>query len=145
MISLAEIPGNAGDLEEIKFLIEQPPFQEILGNTTSQEAEKTLQKLESALNQESGVNILYGLKEIETFIIKQLEPGSNLKVFVIATNKFLFECSEKTRLQRVFQIALNKKAKTKVIDIEAPAGERLEEFGGLVCISSIEDEYIKRT
>jgi stalled ribosome rescue protein Dom34 len=145
MISLAEIPGTASDLEEIKLLIEQPPFQEILGNTTSQEAEKTLQKLETALNQDSGVNILYGLKEIETFILKQLDPTANSKVFVLATNKFLFECPEKSRIQRVFQIAINKKAKTKVIDIESSAGERLDEFGGLVCIASNEEEAIKKT
>jgi len=50
----------------------------------------------------------------------------------VLTDKYLAESGYKHRIHRLLQISANKKAKTRIIDAETPAGKRITQFGGLI-------------
>jgi len=42
---------------------------------------------------------------------------------------------QKQRLNRLLQILNNKKVNVKIIDAKTAAGERINQFGGLICFT----------
>ncbi len=58
--------------------------------------------------------------------------------YLLVTDKYLSDNREKNRLHRLMQIAKNRKVKTRIVNVESPAGLRLTQLGGIVCIAKPE-------
>ena len=78
---------------------------------------------------------LYALQEIEELTYGQWKYGKRQPDYVMLTNSFLKKNKQKQRLQRLLQILENKKVKTKIVDEDTAAGERINQFGGLICFT----------
>jgi stalled ribosome rescue protein Dom34 len=79
--------------------------------------------------------VLYSLEEIETIILNTSKTTKTKPEHLILTNKHLQTTHKKNRLQRLIQIAQNKKIKTRIVNAETPAGKRLAQLGGIILIA----------
>ena len=142
--------GKISDLEETTNLIQSIEFKEALGKVTEEEADRILELLEKRLNNMEEGFVLHTLKEIEDLLYaggKRKKKFKNLPLlpeYILLTNEYLENHPKKNRLQRLLQIAKNRKIKTKVIDFETSAGIRTTQLGGIVCFLEITSEYEKR-
>jgi len=79
--------------------------------------------------------VLYSLEEAENLILKSNATRKVKPEFLLLTDKYLAENPQKGRLNRLLQIASNKNIKSRIIDSESPAGKRLKQLGGFVCLT----------
>jgi stalled ribosome rescue protein Dom34 len=132
--------GSAGQLHEVAELVKTEAFRELIGETTSEEADRIVGTLEKHLNDLSGRTfVLYSLKEIENLICGSWERDGPRPEYLILTDRYLAESKEKNRVHRVLQIAKNKNVKTITAKAETNAGKRLTQLGGLVCLVQYTD------
>lgn len=134
--NFAELVGSADDRAKVDELIKTKEFTDLIAETTSEEANQVVNSLEKHLY---GANdnsvVLYSLKEIEN-VVYSLEKGRELKTeHLLLTDKYLAECRQKNRINRLLQIAKNKGVKTRVVNAETAAGNRISQFGGIVFFS----------
>ncbi|UCH37788.1 MAG: hypothetical protein JSV76_01000 [Candidatus Bathyarchaeota archaeon] len=131
----SETTGRAGTRAEVTTLIRTPTFYQLINKTTSEETKGLLDILDQylhALNQ--GKSALFSLKEIEELLLSPRKQGRPKPDYLLLTNKYLSMSNNKNRLHRLIQIAKNKNAKTRIVGAESPAGLRLTQLGGLVCL-----------
>jgi stalled ribosome rescue protein Dom34 len=134
--TFSEKVGTAGTLSEVAALVKTPGFRKLIDQTTSQETEDLVNLLEKRLNSPNqSTLILYSLREAEKFILDAPRPGRPEAEYLLLTNKFLSDSREKNRLHRLMQIAANRKVKTRIVDAATPAGARLTQLGGIVCLA----------
>jgi len=48
------------------------------------------------------------------------------------TDKYLADSEDKNRINKLLQISKNRKVKTRIVNVETPAGKRISRFGGIV-------------
>jgi stalled ribosome rescue protein Dom34 len=48
------------------------------------------------------------------------------------TDKYLADSEDKSRIHRLLQISQNRKVKTRIVNVETPAGKRISQFGGVI-------------
>jgi stalled ribosome rescue protein Dom34 len=58
--------------------------------------------------------------------------GRSQPEYLLLTDSYLAGEKRKVRLNRLMQIAQNKKIKMRIVNKETPAGVRLNQLGGLV-------------
>jgi len=134
--AFSETVGTAGTLSEVAALVKTPGFRKLIDETTSQETEDLVSLLEKRLNSsDQSTRILYSLKEAEDLILSSHKPGRPDAEYLLLTNKYLSDSREKNRLHRLMQIAANRKVKTRIVDAATPAGVRLTQLGGIVCLA----------
>ncbi len=134
--AFAKLIGSAGQSYEVAELVKTQEFHKLIAATTSGEADHMVSILEKYLfGKESNADVLYSLKEIEDIIYAQAKPNEKGTKYLLLTDKFLASSKDKTRVNRLLQISRNKKVKTRVIDSDSPAGERISQFGGIVYFS----------
>lgn len=134
-VTFAEITGSAGTRPDVAALTKSPLFHEIIQDATSEESGDLLGVLESKLGgTNTGDIVLYSLEDVESLILQghrnDLKPE-----FLLLTDRYLAASRQKNRLNRLMQIAANKKVRTRVVDAESPAGKRLGQLGGIVCLA----------
>jgi stalled ribosome rescue protein Dom34 len=135
----SEITGSAGTLSEVAALTRTPTFLQQISETTSQETENLIEVLEKYLNTPNqDVVVQYSLEEAEDLIVGSRKPSKSKPKYLILTNKYLSDSHQKNRIQRLIQIATNRNVKTRIVDAESPAGLRLAQLGGLVCLARLE-------
>lgn len=133
-ISISQITGLTNTKEEVKMLIRNKPLQKIISETTNKETEDLMSILDKDISSNnSKKEILYSFEEIKKNIINKKQARSKPK-YLIITNKYLENFKNKNQINRVLQIAKNKNVTTRVISSESPAGLRLTQLGGLVCL-----------
>lgn len=135
----SEIAGSAGTLSQVANLSKSLKFQQIIDQTTSKETENLIEILEKRLscsNREPCV--FFSIQEVEKLILKKHKPGQNKPEYLLLTDKYLLESREKNKLNRIIQIAANKKIKTRVVNVESQAGARISQLGGIVAILQLE-------
>ena len=148
--SFKMLTGTITDLEQTTTFIQSIEFQEALGQVTEDEADRIMNVLEKRLNDVEKGFILYTLKEIEDLIYaggKRKKKFKSLPLtpeYIVLTNLYLEEHPIKNRLQRLLQIAKNRKIKTKIIDGETSAGIRITQLGGIVCFLETKSNYEKQ-
>ena len=131
--TFAELVGAASQLHEVAELVKTKEFCKLIAETTSREAERTVDTLEKHLNSiDNSSVVLYSPKEIEGFICDQERQDDFRTKYLILTDKYLTNCKDRNRINRLLQIAKNKKVKTSVVSEETPAGKRISQFGGIV-------------
>ncbi|KON29964.1 hypothetical protein AC477_05325 [miscellaneous Crenarchaeota group-1 archaeon SG8-32-1] len=135
-VNFTNIVGSAEDKLKVSDLVKTKKFTELISDTTSEEAEQIVDLLEKNLYNENKRSIvLYSLKEIETKIYQTKIRSESRIEYLLITNKYLNESNQKNRIQRLMQISKNKKVKTKVVNTETTAGNRINQFGGIVFFS----------
>lgn len=136
-VSFGQIVGSAGNFEEATFLINKHEFIEVLTETTSDEGDKIINQLEKSINSnDENVIITYGLKEIEGLIYKggkQNKFSGDKGNYLLISREFLENHNQKNRINRLMQIAENKGVSIKIYSEETPAGNRVIQFGGILC------------
>jgi stalled ribosome rescue protein Dom34 len=135
-VNFTELVGSADDRTKVAELTKTKKFTDLIAETTSEEADQVVNSLEKHLY---GVNnnsvVLYSLKEIEN-VVDNLEKDRESKTeHLLLTDKYLSECRQKNRINRLLQIANNKEVKTRVVNAETAAGNRVSQFGGIVFFS----------
>jgi len=133
-VALAEISGFVATSSGVGEIVRNPLFKKLLEGVTSQETKSLLEILESKLASSDTRSVLYSIEDIEKAIIYS-DGNSPIPEFLLLTNKYLATNRQKNRIQRLLQIAANKRYKTRVVDSDSPAGKRLTQLGGIVCLS----------
>lgn len=128
-VTFAELVGSADQPHSVAELVKTKEFRELIVATTSGEADQIVSTIERSLN--SNQLVLFSLKEIEDAVYNQ-EKDDFSAAYLVLTDKYLAESGYKHRIHRLQQISANKKAKTRIIDAETPAGKRITQFGGLI-------------
>jgi len=137
--AVSEIAQPASTLSEVTSLTRTPAFKRQISETTSQETENLIQILDERITTSNqNTAIAYSLEEAEDLIIHPPKPGKPKPDYLMLTDKYLSDRHEKNRIQRLMQIAANRNIKTRIVPAESPAGKRLTQFGGLVCLARSE-------
>ena len=131
--NFAELAGSADNHVAVAELVKSKKFADLLAETTSEEADHIVNILEKRLYaDESGALVLYTLKEIEDRVYDRERNNDFGTEYLILTDKYLADSKSKNRIHRLMQIAKNKKVKTRIINVESPAGGRISQFGGII-------------
>jgi stalled ribosome rescue protein Dom34 len=134
--SFSTITGSATTPAQVAALTRTPMFRQLINETTQQETENLIEIMEKRINTTSNNNlVLFSLEEAENLILKRQKPNEPKPEYLMLTNKYLAETRQKNRLHRLMQIAANKKVKTRIINAETPAGKRLTQLGGFICLA----------
>ena len=128
--------GSAGKSQEVADLVKTKTFRDLISKTTAADADRVLDTLEKWLSDEDSATILYSLEEVEDLMYGQWTSGKVKPEYLMLTDKYLQNSRERNRVNRLLQISNNKNVKTVVVDADAPAGKRLMQLGGLVCLTS---------
>ncbi|MGF3521753.1 MAG: hypothetical protein ACQXXJ_01485 [Candidatus Bathyarchaeia archaeon] len=130
-----EMTGSATTLAEVTTLTRDPKFKQIVTQTTQKETENLLELIEKHLSASNETPlILYSFDDIETHILSPQKKDECQPEYLLLTDTFLSTNRQKNRLQRLIQIAANKQIKTRIVKTDSPAGQRLTQFGGMVCL-----------
>jgi stalled ribosome rescue protein Dom34 len=128
--------GSASKPHEVAELVKTKHFRDLMSETTSADADRIVETLERGLSDlKDGAVVLYSLEEVENLIYRKWSSGGVKPEYLMLTDEYLLNHREKGRINRLMQILNNKNVKTVVVDAETPAGNRLKQFGGLVCLA----------
>jgi stalled ribosome rescue protein Dom34 len=136
-VAFSEIAGSATTPAQIAALTQTPNFRQLISETTAEETENIIEILEKRLNAPDKSNmVLFSLEEAEKLILSNQDSTKLKPEYLLLTDKYLSGSRQKNRLHRLMQIAANKKIKTRIVDAESPAGLRLTQLGGIVCLAN---------
>lgn len=136
--NFAEIVGSADDRVKVAELVKTKQFTEIVAETTSEEADRIVNVLEKHLYRSGDSTVvLYSLKEIEDIIYDRNKKDEFVNAYLLLTDQYLADSKNKNRIHRLLQISKNKKVKTRIVNSETPAGNRISQFGGIVFFSPL--------
>jgi stalled ribosome rescue protein Dom34 len=134
--SISTINGQATTPTQIATLTSTSAFKALISETTTQETDNIMEILEKRLNTSNNL-VLFSLEDSEKAIFSNLPNEKEKPEYLLVTDNYLNDNRQKRRLQRLLQIAANKEVKTRVVNAESPAGIRLNQLGGIVCLSKI--------
>jgi stalled ribosome rescue protein Dom34 len=134
-VVISEIVGTAGTPSQVAAISKTAVFHELVEQTTSEETDDLVELLDRRLNlSNSEKAVLFSLEEAEVSIIKHRGQSKLKPEYLLLTDEYLQGNPQKNRLNRLIQIAANKSVKTRIINAESPAGKRISQLGGLVCL-----------
>jgi stalled ribosome rescue protein Dom34 len=137
--TFSEANGHASTLSEVTAMTRTQAFRRLVSETTSEEAESLIDILGKRLNTANQDTVIaYSLKETEDLILGDQRTSRPEPEYLILTNRYLSNSKEKNRIHRLLQVATNRNVKTRIVDAESPAGLRLTQLGGMVCIAKLE-------
>lgn len=128
--------GSACKPHEVAELVKTKAFRDLISKTTAADADRVVDTLGKWLSDEDGARILYSLEEVEDTIYGQWTSGKVKPEYLMLTSEYLQNSRERNRVNRLLQISNNKNVKTVIVDADTPAGKRLTQLGGLVCLAS---------
>ena len=129
-VTFEHIPSSAMNISQVKDLVEKHGFQEKFRETHTEGIQQVIHLLEKRLNDSEGIETLYfALNEVEQVIYGE-KPTPE---YILVTDQF--RDRHRRRVQRLFQIAKNKNVKTRIVKYDTPAGIRITQLGGLVCLT----------
>jgi stalled ribosome rescue protein Dom34 len=131
------ITGSATTPAQVAALTRTPTFRQLIKETTQEETENLIEILEKRINTADNNLVLFSLEEAERLILKRQKSNEPKPEYLMLTDKYLSSTRQKTRLHRLMQIAANKKVKTRIINADSPAGKRLTQLGGFICLAQI--------
>jgi len=134
--SIAQIIGSADTPPQVAELTKTAVFKQIIRENAEEETENLLEIIEKRLNTSDNL-VLFSLEEGEKAIFEKQTVGKPQPDFILMTDNYLSNSRQKKRLNRLMQIAQNKKIKVRVINAESNAGLRLTQLGGLICLMKI--------
>ena len=135
--NFAELVGSADNPIKVAELVKTKEFSKLIAETTSEEADHIINVLEKHLYS-TGDNtvVLYSLKEIEDIVYDRTRRNELGTAHLLLTDQYLADSKSKNRIHRLLQISKNKKVKTRIVNAETPAGNRISQFGGIIFFSA---------
>jgi stalled ribosome rescue protein Dom34 len=134
--AFGELIGSAGQPHEVHELVRTKAFRDVIGDTTSRDAENIATALEKSLDSDdSGMVVLYSLEEIEDLVYGRQQQNSLRPEHVVLTDKYLADTRNRRTVLRLLQISKNMGIKTTIVKAETGTGLRLCQLGGLVCFA----------
>ena len=131
-IAFAEIEASAVQPHDIAALAKTLGFRQSIQDVSSAETDQLIRELDRIINSPDQMRSpLFSLKEIENTIYQQHIDEMLHEQFLVMTDRYLKNPLQKRRIDRLLQIANNKKIKTRIIESETPAGKRVTQFGGI--------------
>jgi len=131
--TFAALTGSADQPHNVAELVKTKRFRELIAETTSGEADHTINALEKCLSSvNSNCIVLFSLKEIEDRVYDAERSNGMRTEYLMLTDKYLANSNEKNRINRLLQISKNKKVKTRVVNTETLAGKQISQLGGIV-------------
>ncbi len=131
----SQLNGSATSIPQVTLLTRNPEFKEIITQTTTEENENFIEILEKLLNLVSVEPlVLYSLEDIENQIFGPWLPSKPKPEYLLLTDIYLSGNRQKNRIQRLTQISINRQVKTRIVKADSPAGKRLMQLGGIVCL-----------
>ena len=138
-VAFSKITGQASTQSQVAALTRSPVFRQIICETTAEETENLIEILENRLSTSDNSNlVLFSLEEAENLILKRHKPGSPMPEYLMLTDRYLADNRQKNRLHRLMQIAANRNVKTRIVNADSPAGARLTQLGGFICLAQLE-------
>jgi len=133
--SFKQIAGSAITHAQVGNITSLGEFKQSINDSAFEETENIRELLEKRLNTTAtDTLVLFSLEEAEDAIYSQETAGKPKPEYLLLTDSYLAGDRRKVRLNRLLQIAQNRKIKTRIISKESPAGIRLNQLGGLVCL-----------
>jgi stalled ribosome rescue protein Dom34 len=132
--SISSIVGSASSPTQVAALTQKSEFKGLIQENAAQETENLLEILEKRLSKADNL-VLFSLEEAESLILSSQDLGIPQPEYLLLTDSYLAKSRQRGRLNRLMQIAQNKKVKTRVIDVESTAGARLTQLGGIICLA----------
>jgi stalled ribosome rescue protein Dom34 len=127
--------GSAVTHTQVSNITSSNEFKQSITESTFEETENLRELIEKCLNTTSANSLVsFSLEEAENAIYSQEMPGKPKPEYLLLTDSYLTGEKRKARLNRLIQIAQNKKIKTRIVNKESPAGTRLNQLGGIVCL-----------
>ncbi len=128
-----QLVGSAVTHTQVSNITSSAEFKQSISDSTLEETENIREVLEKRINTADQL-VLFSLEEAEDAIYSTETPGKPKPEYLLLTDNYLAKDRRKGRINRLMQIAQNKKVKTRVVNGESPAGARLNQLGGLVCL-----------
>jgi len=127
--TLEHIPKPATDANQVRDLIKSRSFKEKLAEVSQEDIGQVVDVLEERLNDPEGIEtLLFTLREAEDAV----HGDEKSPEYILVTEPF--RARNGLRTDRLLQVAANKGVKTRIIKHNTPAGARIAQFGGLVCM-----------
>jgi stalled ribosome rescue protein Dom34 len=137
--TFSQMTGSAGTLADVAEIAKTPVFHSLITETTSQETRDLVDLIEEYLNDmDRKMTVSYTLEEAEELIVGSSSSGRLKPEYLLLTDEYLSGTRERGRVNRVMQIAVNRKVRTRVVDVATPAGIRLTQLGGMVVLAKRE-------
>ena len=128
-VTFEHITEPAMTANQVGGLVKAHGFKEKLAETYREGLLQVMNVLEKRLSDPEGIEtILFTLKEIEDAVYGDERSPE----YILVTE--LIRSKNRRRTQRLLQVAANKNVKTRIIKSGTPAGARITQFGGIVCI-----------
>jgi stalled ribosome rescue protein Dom34 len=135
--SFSQITGSASSPPQVATLTKSSTFKELIQENATEETENLLEILEKRLNKTDNL-VLFSIQEAESLILFPQPPGKPQPEYLLLTDDYLNGSRQKNRVNRLMQIAARHGVKTRVIDAESNAGNRLTQLGGIVCLAKLD-------
>jgi stalled ribosome rescue protein Dom34 len=136
--SFSKTIGSISTKPQVTDLTRSPVFRQIICETTAEETENLIGILENRLNASDNKNlVLFSLEEAENLILKKQKTNRPKPDYFILTDRYLAENRQKSRLHRLMQIASTRDVKTRIVNAKSPAGVRLTQLGGFICLAKL--------
>lgn len=137
--AFSKTTGSASTKSQVTELTRSSVFRKIICETTGEETENLIRILENRLNASDNKNwVLFSLEEAENLILKRQKPNRPKPDYLMLTDRYLAENRQKNRLHRLMQISPTRDVKTRIVNAESPAGVRLTQLGGFICLAKLE-------
>ena len=132
--TFGELIGSAVEPHQVHELVRTKRFRDVMGETTSRDAENIAATLEKSLgSNDIGQVVSYSLEEIEDLVYGPQEHRLGA-AHVVLTDRYFADTKRRGRILRLLQISKNMGIKTTIVNAETKAGLRLSQLGGLVCL-----------
>jgi len=132
-VSIAQIIGSADTPSQVAELTKATMFKRLIQENADEETDSLLNLIEKRLNTSDNL-VLFSIEEAEKVIFENQSVGKPQPDYLLLTDRYLSSSRQKNRVNRLMQLAKNKKIKTRVIKAESNAGFRLTQLGGLICL-----------
>jgi stalled ribosome rescue protein Dom34 len=130
IVSFKYLPYAAENVNEIKDLINNTGFVEKIKVATTVDIQQVMRTLERRVNTPEGIEtLLFTLNEVENTVYS--EKGKRPE-YILMTDEF--QGKHRHRTNRLLQIARNKEIKINIVKKETKYGNRIAQFGGLICV-----------
>lgn len=125
----AQLSRPATSPEQVRSLVKSEEFKEKLAAVLGEDLLHILNLLDQRLSDSQGVEtMLFSLKEVEAAVYRD---GKSVE-YILVTERFRDQ--NRGRIERLLQMASNKKMKTRIILRDTSAEARVSQFGGLLCL-----------
>lgn len=127
--AFAHILKPASSPEQVRDLAKSEEFKKKLEALLEEDQLHIISLLEERLNTREGVKtLLFSMEDVEDAVYRASKHVES----ILVTERF--RDANRRRIDRLLQIAINKKMKTKIIRKGTAADARISQFGGLLCI-----------